>query len=357
VSKSELLERESRGRRPAGLAAIGGALLFALSIVLQQSGFEGGGGTADELSSYHDHASTLLISSIIGAIGFALFCIPLYFLFRAASARSDRVRRAFVAFAFIGPILFSVGQVVATAGIGKAADKFVDQAPAVERQAPDTQATGGDEATTGDQTTTDGGQTATEAAKDAKGEKGEETVTANTESTETTTGSDSSSDDDDPEEKLADDLVDDESLISTGTSLRIPGIFGLLVGMIYIPLWAMRTGLMTRFWSSLGMALGVSILLLGPIGIFMLVIWFAAIGLQLAGWWPGGRPPAWEAGIAIPWPRAGDPDPDTTLEGSGRELEDDAGDGGMEGPDVDSPASGNGAPPQGPPPRKRKRRR
>src|SRR5262245_39582115 len=137
LSKQEVLERESRGRMPAAIAAIGGAVLFAISIVIQQSGFEGGGGTADELTSYHDHAGSLLISAILGAIGFALFCIPLYYLFRAAAARSDRVRSAFVAFAFIGPILFGVGQVVATIGIGKAADKFVEQAPAVEKQAPD----------------------------------------------------------------------------------------------------------------------------------------------------------------------------------------------------------------------------
>ena len=32
-----------------------------------------------------------------------------------------------------------------------------------------------------------------------------------------------------------------------------------------------------------------------------LVLWFAAIGLQLAGWWPPPRPPAWEAGSRNPW--------------------------------------------------------
>jgi hypothetical protein len=40
------------------------------------------------------------------------------------------------------------------------------------------------------------------------------------------------------------------------------------------------------------MALGVSLILVGLFGLMGLVLWFAAIGLQLAGWWLGrARPP------------------------------------------------------------------
>jgi hypothetical protein len=67
----------------------------------------------------------------------------------------------------------------------------------------------------------------------------------------------------------------------------------------------MRTGLLTRFWAMLGLALGVALLLI-PVGIFGLVLWFAAVGLMLAGWWPRPLPPAWEAGEAIPWLRPGE---------------------------------------------------
>ena len=30
-----------------------------------------------------------------------------------------------------------------------------------------------------------------------------------------------------------------------------------------------------------------------------------ALGLLVAGFWPRGRPPAWAAGVAVPWPAAG----------------------------------------------------
>ena len=55
----------------------------------------------------------------------------------------------------------------------------------------------------------------------------------------------------------------------------------------------MRVGLLTRFWGSLGMALGVSILFLGLLG---MLVFFAAVGALIAGLWPRGRPPAWAAG-------------------------------------------------------------
>jgi hypothetical protein len=70
------------------------------------------------------------------------------------------------------------------------------------------------------------------------------------------------------------------------------------------------------------MALGVSLILLGPLGQIGLVMWFAVLGLILAGVWPGGRPPAWAAGVAIPWPKPGEEagEQGGPVEGSGREV-------------------------------------
>src|SRR5262249_6500523 len=127
-------------------------------------------------------------------------------------------------------------------------------------------------------------------------------------------------------DNLAKDLIDNSSTVKTGALLRFPAILGLVIGLIYIPLWAMRTGLLNRFWATLGMALGASLILL-PFGILGLVIWFASIGLQLAGWWPGPPPPAWAAGEAVPWPtkeeiqmRKGENKWGDPVEGSGREV-------------------------------------
>jgi hypothetical protein len=66
-------------------------------------------------------------------------------------------------------------------------------------------------------------------------------------------------------------------------------------------------------------------LLLVPIGIFGVVLWFVIVGLMLARWWPAPLPPAWDAGEAIPWPSRSEAElppagPSGTVEGSGREI-------------------------------------
>ena len=76
-----------------------------------------------------------------------------------------------------------------------------------------------------------------------------------------------------------------------------------MVALFYSCLWAMRTGILTRFWGSLGMALGVAALL--GLVIFTLV-WFVYFALLALDRVPGGKPPAWAAGEAIPWPTPGE---------------------------------------------------
>jgi hypothetical protein len=234
--KQELLEFQARWMRPAGILAVSGALLFAVALVLQQTGV--GDDDSERLTNFHEHATQLVLAQgVLQGIAVIMFCAPLYVLFRAAQGRAEQVRGPLVAFAFIGPVLFALSSMILTLG-----------------------------------------------------------------------------------------LNDVSGTVQTGALLRFPAILGLIVGLIYIPLWAMRTGLLTRFWATLGMALGASLILV-PFGILGVVIWFAAIGLMLAGTWPGPRPPAWEAGEAIPWQRPGDDigspggaGPSGTLEGSGREV-------------------------------------
>ena len=76
-----------------------------------------------------------------------------------------------------------------------------------------------------------------------------------------------------------------------------------MIALVYSCLWGMRTGLLTRFWGALGMALGVGTLLgLLP----FLLIWLVYFAFLVLGLVPGGRPPAWAAGEAIPWPTPGE---------------------------------------------------
>lgn len=124
---------------------------------------------------------------------------------------------------------------------------------------------------------------------------------------------------------LFNDLRDDNGLILAAQGIAQAGGLGLIVSMIYVPLQAMRTGLLTRFFATLGMALGVASIILPQFTLLPLGLWFGWLGLVFLGRTPGGRPPAWAAGEAIPWPRAGEqpaePQPaDDVVEGDASEV-------------------------------------
>lgn len=105
---------------------------------------------------------------------------------------------------------------------------------------------------------------------------------------------------------LAERLIDDSSLREVAAALLIPAVLGLMVALLYISLQAMRTGLLTRFAGSLGMALGVAMILILPVALLIFLLWLLYVGLVFLGRLPGGKPPAWEAGEAIPWPTPGE---------------------------------------------------
>jgi hypothetical protein len=107
--------------------------------------------------------------------------------------------------------------------------------------------------------------------------------------------------------KVADDAaseaVREASTRGIATGFGLGGRLGLAFALAYSCLWAMRVGLLTRFWGSLGIALGIAALLLL---VQFTLLWFVYFALLVAGWVPRGRPPAWATGEAIPWPTPGE---------------------------------------------------
>jgi hypothetical protein len=348
-SKQELLDFQARWMRPAGVCAIAGAVIFAASLPIQPS--VGGDNDAERLTNFNDNTTELIVGQgILIGIAVLLFMPLLYVLIRSARGRTERVRGWTVALAFVGPILFSISGVIVATGLSDVASKFVDQAPAKERQAREqavaaqaAPAKGGSDkqaaTTTESTTTTQSTTTATQST----------TTTPSATPTPRTPDQAASKARDD----LASDLIDDSASLQVGSLVRFVGLITLVFAMVYIPLWSMRTGLLTRFWAMLGLALGLALLLV-PVGIFGLMIWFAVVGLMLAGWWPRPLPPAWAAGEAIPWPGREDVGPPPaeggppgTVEGSGREI--------AEQP---LPEDGGGEqPPQGETPGRRRKKR
>lgn len=243
MNRQQILERESRGAKLAGFAALAIAPLYILALILDQSGAVPIGGLDTErYRTIDESTSELLMASGLRAVAFLLFMVPLFYLFRAAQARSPRVSGPMIGFAFVGPALLAVQTILIWFGQTQVASDFVVRAAA-----------GGDIYT------------------------------------------------------LLDDLVEDSTIFTVAASLLFPAVLGLLVAMVYIPLQAMRVGLLTRFFATLGMALGAATLFILPaISLLALVLWFGWLGLIILDRTPRGRPPAWAAGEAVPWPKPGE---------------------------------------------------
>lgn len=265
MNRQQILERERRWAPLASGAAILAAPLYILSVIADQSGPVPTSGLDTERYRLIDaNTAELLGAVVLRGLAFALLCIPLLYLFRAAQARSERVATPMIGFVFIGPILLAAQGVAAWVAQTQVASDFLAQA-----------GPGGDVYT------------------------------------------------------LLDDLVDDSSAFDVATNLLFPAILGLLVAMIYVPLQAMRVGLLTRFFGTLGMALGAAVVFIVPaVALITIVAWFLYLGLIILDRVPGARPPAWATGEAVPWPRPGEePDarPTSDPAAPGREGEDAAG--------------------------------
>ncbi len=104
------------------------------------------------------------------------------------------------------------------------------------------------------------------------------------------------------EEAARDALADS---FTTG-AVQLAGLGSAILGLgiALTALNAMRVGLLTRFMGVLGIIVGVLSFLPQLEGQlpFVKIFWLLGLGVLLANRWPGGNPPAWTTGEAMPWP-------------------------------------------------------
>jgi hypothetical protein len=270
--------REQRWAVPVGIASIVAVVLLIAARPLSVSG----DGSAEFLREAHDHAGSVLIAGLMQALAFLLLALPLVYLFRAVQVRSDRVRPQLIGLVVAAPLFLAISSGLAIVVTNEGADSFV--------------------AGNADSTLT-----AKEAKEDCVEERKDE-------------GNDFLVDEYDPaagesplraceNRKVGDDEASNAltgaSVAPLATGLGLAGALGFAVALLYCGLWAMRTGILSRFWGSLGMVAGVAILL-GSIFLLVPYVFFVYFGLLALGIVPGGRPPAWEAGEAVPWPTPGE---------------------------------------------------
>lgn len=260
MSKERILERERRWARPIGIAALIGVALILGSLFVAGQAFSGDS-DAEALRDIAGDPGPLLIAYLMRGLGYLLWAPAVIYLLQAAYARDQRVRRGLAPAIVVGAVFLLAFSVLTYIAIEQAASDFVADVPA--------------DATS------------------------------------------------DQQEDLADEKFEDSGLRDVAAGVNFGGALGLGFGALYVSLWAMRAGLLTRFWGTLGMATGAVFLLI-PFG---LSIWVIYIGMLIARLLPGDRPPAWGAGEAVPWPGGGGvlgggqpPGGEGAVEGSGREL-------------------------------------
>ncbi len=318
MTRSQILARESQWFVRVGIAGVLGGVLALIGFLLLQSAI-GGDANFESLAEANDNASSVWIAGVLTGLGYLLIAAPLYFLFRAAQARSERVKNQMVGLVLLGPLLLGLSAPLISGGTQEAANAYLDgraepnrSASEIKSECREEQRDNSAEDFADDFPPLDG-ETGLAACEAKKGKESE-----------------------------ASGAITDSTLLKVGQFAALAGGLSLVVGLLYVGLWTMRTGLLTRFWGSLGMAVGfASIIGFSP----LTFLWFIFVGIMLIGVLPGGRPPAWAAGEAVPWPTPGEkaaeemqaPDPDA-IEVDAEELD-------------SSITNGDGEPP-----RKRKKR-
>lgn len=262
MSRRSIIERERRWAPWAAAGAVLPLLLFFAAVFAQPRAAVSGDLLTETLRVVNENKDAVVLSSVLGSVGIMLTALPLVYLFRAAQARAPQVNSMLIGFCVLGPLLYGVKGILLALAQVDVAEQFAAQENSV-----------------GDIYT------------------------------------------------LSENLLEQSGLYTAAGGIELAGILGLLFAMVYTPLWAMRTGLLTRFHATLGMALGV-VLILGPIGRIALpglMIWFLFLGLIILNRAPGrNRPPAWDAGEAIPWPRPGEEPVDPAAELGDDVIEGDA---------------------------------
>jgi len=307
MHRSQVVAGEERWRMPTVLATFGAVALLLASVIIGSS--LGGGGEADSLRDLHDHASTVTLVSVIQALGFLLLAMPLLYLFRAVRERSPRVRAQFLPLVMLAPLALSVAGVMNGAAANDAATAFVN----------------------GEGTSS---LTRAEAIKECRAEQ-QDDASAFRDDFGTGSGALSDCATTQIENDRAEDAIKGTSLRKIAEVIQFGGLLALAFALIYCCLNGMRVGLLSRFWGALGIAIGAASIF----GLFQLgIIWFIYFGLLVAGWLPGGRPPAWAAGEAVPWPSPGERAA-AELEASGEDEGDDESGEGANGSAPPPPAS------------------
>jgi hypothetical protein len=288
VADEAQLEWERRTGRAAGAAALGSAAFTIASVVAQASASKDAPGRTDPdrhsrtLLSFHKHASSLLASTVLQAIGAFLLAGALLYLYRVVRARRPETPSWVLPLVLVAPVLLFAAALINHFDVRSASDEFVKQRVPVTSSGRPTPPAKAHLRKAMD--------ACRRQASPRERRPGSACVRRKARQYQ--------------EDARAKHLIERHSSIGVGLGLA-GGLAGALA-LVLLSMNALRSGLLSRFMGFLGVIAGALIVVpLFPVPVVP-VFWVAALGLLFLDLWPGGRGPAWETGEAIPWPSAAD---------------------------------------------------
>ncbi len=245
MSRHDLLAWEERWSLPTALACLGAVAFVIAAIVVASQGVGSSSGEAELLRNIQAHRTAEMASSILQAIGVGLLAVPLFYLFRAAKGRSEKMRGQLVGVVVAAPLFLAVlALLTGLTNLHAASDFVTNEVPhLLAKKVPL---------------------------------------------------------DSDRANEIASETVKEAPLRPLAAGFGLGGQLGFVVAMAYTCLYAMRVGLLTRFWGSLGVGLGAVSFLFFQFAL----LWFIYLGVLLLR--RDSQPPAWQTGEPIPWPTPGD---------------------------------------------------
>lgn len=276
MTRAETLEQEKRWAVPVAVASLAVVGLTVGSLFVNGAGGDSAG---EVLRSIDEHSGSVALATAMRAVGFGLLVFPLLYLFRAARVRSEQMRSQLIGLVIAAPLFLALSTGFTIVAQQEAADEFVagNVKPSITKQEANEDCV--------DEREDDGTDSLVDEYEPAKGQSPLRAC-----------------EDRKREDDAAREARTEASLAPLATGFGLAGALGLVVSFFYTCLWAMRTGLLTRFWGSLGMAVGIATVINL---IYFLFAWLIYFALLLIGKVPGGKPPAWQSGEAEPWPTPG----------------------------------------------------
>lgn len=308
AAREDQLEWEARASRPAGVAAVGAAVLFLAASPLLNAAFTSRD-LDDQLRDLEKSPTEQVVGGAMALVGMILLAGVIYFLYRATKARRSALLSAALALGVVGSLAYGLARL----GTSLA---YIDLAHDFARAKPPS-----------------------DLSKISDPDAYLKAV--------------------DPL-KRANDLARHDIL----QTLKVVGFATAIAtgfSLVMINVNAMRAGLVTRFLGIIGVVVAVLFgVTAGPAPV-LTTFWLGAIGALLLNRWPGGRGLAWETGQQEPWPSRAEL-ARAEIARERQEQEDAKGAGGKESsteaePEAEPDPDGADPPRQRPSSRKRKRKR